>query len=146
MCGCCYRNGHRTRILSAGGCPGLRSLHCCLLCLGDWNSGCYWECLGHVCLFLVSEWVMIKNVVVCHCKLLAFSIAKQQKRLSLLTLKQFLFVILLLSKKLVWKTQRFQIIKVSSVVIILAFRCFHLSHNHFVPVLYLDFMQSLILT
>lgn len=60
---CCHRNGRGTWILSAGGCPGPRSLHRCLLYLGDWNSGSYWECLGHVCLFQVSGGVMVQDVL-----------------------------------------------------------------------------------
>lgn len=85
MCACCYRDGRGTWILSPGGCPGPRSLHCCLLYLGDWNSGRYWERLGHVRLFLVSRGVMFKNMLVSHktCiflasyKLLAFCIDRQ---------------------------------------------------------------------
>lgn len=48
------RNERGTWILPSGGRAGSHPLHCRLLCLGDRNSGRYWECLGHVCLFLVS--------------------------------------------------------------------------------------------
>lgn len=68
ICGFCNRNGRGKWILSASGCRGPCSLHRCLLCLGDWNSWCYRKRLGHVCLFLVSEGVMAKNMFFCHCQ------------------------------------------------------------------------------